>query len=133
MTPPSPENGPEQLNRLLSQFVQDGGFSICVLTDRNGLPIASACDREMDPERQAAIVGLIEKNGVVVAEGLGFERASEISFSYDRGRRLICKFFQAGGHDLILALTVEERQKTYRRSLKRLAASIRDVWELYWN
>ncbi len=133
MMPNSPESGPEQLGRLLSQFIQDGGFSICVLTDQNGLPIASACSNGFDPDRQAAVVGLVQKNVTTIAQALQFDHADEISYFYDQGQRLICKFFKAGDHDLILALTVVEKGKTYRRLTNLLISAIRKTWMQYWN
>jgi hypothetical protein len=129
----SPESGPRQLGKLLSQFIQDGGFSICVLTDQNGLPIASASQNGHDPDRQAAVMGLIQRNvAAVAAQGLGFAMADEIAFNYDQGQRLICKFFKAGNHDLILALTVADRNKTYRRLTRALIGAIRQTWQQYW-
>ena len=128
----TPTIGSDQLAQLLSQFIQNGGFSISVLTDKYGLPIASAFDNGFDPDRQAAVVGLIQKNVAAVAHGLGVSQADEISFHYDQGQRLICKFFKANDHELILAITVLDKGKSYRRLMKKVISEISQLWSQYW-
>ena len=51
----------QALSQLLEKLNQAGGFSISVLTDHHGLPLASAASEGFDPEVQSAVVAQIQK------------------------------------------------------------------------
>ncbi len=117
-----------ELNRLLAQLNQDGGFTISVLTDSQGLPIAAAGKDGLDSERQSAIVAMIQKTVSQVGNRLGMTEAEEISIYDSLGQRLVCRSFSANSHSLILAVTIPGSQITYRRLTRQAIAAITRIW-----
>lgn len=127
-----PLSGSMELNKLLAQMNSSDGFSISVLTDQQGLAIASAAADGLDPERQSAVVALVQKTAIQVGRQLGMAQADEISLFDTSGQRLICRPFQADGHELILAVMVPARGKSYRRATNQAISEIRRVWKQFW-
>lgn len=118
----------KELNRLLSQLNKDGGFTISVLTDAQGLAIAFAGQDGMDPERQSAIVAIVQKTISQVGSRLGMTATDEISVYDSLGQRLVCRPFKVNSHDLILAVTIPNNQISYRRLTNQAIAAIRHTW-----
>ncbi len=118
----------KEINRLLEQLNTDGGFTISVLTDSQGLPIASAGDSALDPDRQSAVVALIQKTVSQVGNRLGMEGADEISFNDAHGQRMVCRPFKINAHDLILAVMIPKGQTSYRRLTNQATAAISRIW-----
>ena len=122
--------GSSELCNLLAAMNQDGGFPISILTDRQGFPIASAAGSGQDPEKQSAVVALVQKTAVQVQEQLGMAKTDEISVYDSEGQRLVCRPFSVNRHDLILAVLVPDRHQSYRRLTTRTVNAIRRVWKL---
>jgi predicted regulator of Ras-like GTPase activity (Roadblock/LC7/MglB family) len=126
------ESGSVQMNRVLADMNKDGGFPISVLTDSQGLTIASSAEEGMDPERQSAVAAFLEKAILQVSKQLGMDGAVEISFFDANGRRLVCRMFTVHDQGLILAVMVPDRDKTYRRATNHAVCRIRKIWEHFW-
>jgi predicted regulator of Ras-like GTPase activity (Roadblock/LC7/MglB family) len=122
--------GSADLAKLLGEMNESGGFLISVLTDRHGFPIASAATPGQDPDRQSAVVALVQKTAAQVREQLGMAETDEISLYDSNGQRLVCRPFTANGYDLILAVLVPDRQKSYRRLTTHTVSDIRRLWNL---
>ncbi len=120
--------GPTRLNQLLQEMNAQGGFPVAVLTDRDGLPIASAMQAGQDTDRQAAVVAMVQRTAVQVQERLGLAEPDEISVFDAEGRRLVCRPFHAQGQDMILAVLVPDKAKKYRRLTNQAVAAIRQLW-----
>lgn len=126
------ESGSGKLNQLLAEMNQKGGFPISVLTDAQGLAIASAALNGMDTERQSAVVALVQKMAGQVVRQLGMGAADEIALNDSNGQRLICRPFQVKGHELILAVLVPEKENSYRRATNQIINEIRQTWKQFW-
>jgi predicted regulator of Ras-like GTPase activity (Roadblock/LC7/MglB family) len=111
---------------------QEGGFPITVLTDAQGLAIASASSDGTDPERQSAVVAFVQKTAVQVFKQLGLGAADEIALNAENGQRLICRPFQVSEHELILAVLVPEKNLAYRRATNNAVSEIRRTWKQFW-
>jgi predicted regulator of Ras-like GTPase activity (Roadblock/LC7/MglB family) len=108
---------------------QEGAFPISVLTDKEGFPIASATSNGQDPEKQAAVVAMVQRVANQVHSQLGMGQSNEISLYDSLGQRLVCRIFTAGRHDMILAVQVPHREQTYRRLTNLAIQAIRKNWE----
>ncbi len=120
--------GPTRLNQLLQEMNAQGGFPIAVLTDRDGLPIASVMEPGQDMDRQSAVVAMVQRTAVQVQERLGMAATDEISVFDAEGRRLVCRPFQVQGQDMILAVLVPDKEKKYRRLTNQALVAIRQLW-----
>ena len=130
MTNSLPKTGSTELANLLTVMNEQGGFPVAILTDRHGFPIASAAGPGQDPETQAAVVALVQKTAVQVRDQLGMAQTDEISLFAADGQRLVCRPFSANSHDLILAVVVPDKQKSYRRLTTQTVNAIRRAWRL---
>lgn len=130
MTDSEPKAGSAELSQLLADMNERGGFPVSVLTDRNGFTIAAAAVPGQDPDLQAAAVALVQKTSVQVRDQLSMAQTDEISVYDETGKRLVCRPFKAGNHDMILAVLVPERGKSYRRLTNSTVDAIRRLWKL---
>ncbi len=119
-----------ELARLLATMNEKGGFPIAVLTDRHGFSIASAAAPDQDPDIQSAVVALIQKTATQVSNQLGMAQTDEISLYDTEGRRLVCRPFEANGHEMILAVLVPNKEQSYRRLTNQAVNAIRRQWKL---
>lgn len=126
-----PVSGSSKLCQVLEELNQEGGYSIAVLTDSQGLTIASATMPGLDPERQSAVAALVHKAVDQAASRLGMDM-EEICLNASGGQRLVCRAFDAGSSQLILAVLMNNRQQTHRRLTGRAIHSIASIWETYW-
>jgi predicted regulator of Ras-like GTPase activity (Roadblock/LC7/MglB family) len=113
---------------ILNNMNQEANFPMSVLTDKEGLPIASAYSNGADPEKQSAVVAFLQKTAVQVSKQLGMNEIDEISFSYVDGQHLVCRPFNIDTNPLILAVIVSDRDQSYRRITNRALAEIRNIW-----
>jgi len=125
-------SGSVQLNSLLAQMNDEGGFPISVLTDSQGLTIAWAATRGLDPERQSAVVAFMQKSVLQVSKQLGMAEADEISFYDTNGQHLVCRPFNVDNYGLILAVLVPVRDISYRRVTNHAVNKIHKIWNQFW-
>jgi predicted regulator of Ras-like GTPase activity (Roadblock/LC7/MglB family) len=118
-----------EISRLLAKMNQEGGFDLSVLTDHEGLPIASAAEPDQDPEVHAAVVALVQKTALQVRNYIGFASTNEIMMNDIRGRRLVCRPFYIKGHEFILAVLIPDKTKTYRRLTNSAVNRIQKLWK----
>jgi len=121
-----------ELNNLLQNKNKEGGFPISVITDSQGLSIAAATVNGDDPDRQSAVVALIRKAAGQVTRQMGWGTTDEIALYQADGQRLVCRPFQAGDQDLILAVMVTNRQQSYRRITNTGITRIKHIWARIW-
>ena len=125
----SDKTGSEQLSNILADMNTQGGFLVSVLTDREGLPIASATAVDGEsPEMQAAVVALIQKSALQTAK-VNMDETDEVSVFDRQGRRLVCRPFQIGDRALALAVMVPHH-KSYRRLTQQAIAAVQQVWKI---
>ena len=124
------EVGSTELATVLENMNIAGKFSIAVITDRQGLPIASAASPGEDPETQSAVVALIQKTAAHLRTQLGMAQTDEIALYDQSGRRLICRPFTVNNHDMILAVVIPNKKQSYRRLTNQAVTAIRQQWKL---
>ncbi|HFC10327.1 MAG TPA: roadblock/LC7 domain-containing protein [Chloroflexi bacterium] len=124
------KRGSSQLSEILQEMNEAGGFSIAVLTDRHGFPLASAAGQGNDPDTQSAVVALIQKTAAQATSQLGIGQTDEITLFDSEGNRLVCRPFDVNGHQLILAVRIDDRHKAYRRLTNQAIRKISQAWRL---
>ena len=124
------KSGSTEMAKVLAQLNQAGGFPIAVLVDRDGFPLASAAAPGQNPEMQSAVVAQVQKTVNQVSDRLGMAQTDEVSVYDTEGRRLVCRPFSANGHDLILAVLVPDKQKSYRRLTNQAITAMHRLWKL---
>jgi predicted regulator of Ras-like GTPase activity (Roadblock/LC7/MglB family) len=132
MTQGNPISGSQALNQLLSRLNQEGGFSISVLTDSQGLSLAFATSPGMDADIQSAVVAQVQKTALQAGRQLGMTGTDEIVLNDTQGQRLVCRPFSVNDHHLILALMVPSKAQTYRLATNKAIRDIRQIWSSYW-
>jgi predicted regulator of Ras-like GTPase activity (Roadblock/LC7/MglB family) len=126
------ESGSARLNQFLADMSDKGGFPVAVVTDAQGLAIASACRDGRDTDRHSAVVASVQKMAAQVARQLDLGTTDEITMNTESGQRLVCRPFQVNGHELILAVIVPERDASYRRATNQIINEIRETWKQFW-
>jgi predicted regulator of Ras-like GTPase activity (Roadblock/LC7/MglB family) len=130
MHKPKTKSGSAKLSELLTEMNERGKFSISVLTDQHGFPIAAAGQSGEDAETQAAVVALVQKTAVQAHHQLGMAEIDEISLLDTAGQRLVCRPFNAKGYDMILAVRVADKNLSYRRLTNQAITAVRRIWKL---
>ncbi len=124
------KSGSAQLSDILAEMNQKGSFSIAIITDQNGFPVASAAAADEDPDTQSAVVALVQKTAVQARHQLGMAQTDEISLFDADGQRLVCRPFSANGYDMILAIRIPDKKQSYRRLTNRAIRDVKKLWRL---
>jgi hypothetical protein len=119
--------GPENLIEALRTLNTRGAFLITVLTDAEGLLLASAPSPGWDAEKQAAVVALVQR-AVRQAQAARMDAADEVAIRDVAGRRLVCRPFELDGQTLLLSVLMEAG-KPYRRLTNDAIRDVRRTWE----
>ena len=119
---------PGNLMDVLLSLNTTGGFLVTVLTDAEGLVLASAPSPGWDADKQAAVVALIQRTARQ-AQVVSLGEMDEISLRDVSGRRLICRTFDVDGTVLLLSILTEEG-KPYRRLTNAAVRGVRQVWAI---
>ena len=130
MVSQSDKRGSSRLSEILKEMNEAGGFSVAVLTDQEGFPLASAALEGNDPEIQAAVVALIQKTAAQATNQMGIGQTDEITLFDGEGNRLVCRPFEVNGHQLILAVRIDDRHKAYRRLTNQAIRKVSQTWRL---
>lgn len=118
-----------EIYQLLRQAQKNGNLDAVVLTDGEGLPMASATDNGTDGETTAAVAALARRVAMRVEERIGMDTIDESHFRDKVGRLLVCRLFEAGGQNLILIVLVDQK-RTYRRVTNRLIKQVQKLWKV---
>jgi len=120
--------GPGNLIDVLQSLNAMGGYLVTVLTDADGLVLASAPAPGWDADKQAGVVALIQR-AARQAQMVSLGLTDEISIRDVNGRRLICRLFEVDGKTLLLSILADEG-KPYRRLTNAAVRGIRRVWAI---
>lgn len=123
------KSGSDIFSKILADMNRDGNFAISVLTDQEGFPIASATDNGHDPEKQAAVVALVQKVANQAHNQLGMGQSTEILLYDSLGQRLVCRMFTSNHHPMTLAVLIPHKTQPYRRVTNLAIQSICKNWE----
>jgi hypothetical protein len=113
---------------LLDRMDQEGGFTVSVLTDENGFPLAATGGTDAS-EEQAAVVAQIQRVVLRVQDHLSMAAPEEITLNDINGKKLVCRSFDTGGMRVLLAVLVPSRGKSYRKLMNQAIHSIQKAWE----
>jgi predicted regulator of Ras-like GTPase activity (Roadblock/LC7/MglB family) len=115
---------------ILKDLTQGGDFSIAVLTDRNGLPIASSDGDQVTSEAQSAVVAQIQNVVIRALGNISMSTPDEISLNDVDGRKLVCRQFSGGDGAVYLAVVMPNRSKPYRKAMNRAIRLVQQVWNI---
>jgi predicted regulator of Ras-like GTPase activity (Roadblock/LC7/MglB family) len=122
----------DNLTQLLTEMNQEGNFLVSLLADQNGLPIVFAAGDGYDAEKQSATIAMVKKSIAQNEKRLGISAAREINIVDEDGHLLICRSFTANNNDLTLAVLMDNRQQSYRRSTTKAMNQIIRIWKKHW-
>ena len=126
------KSGFDMLTNVLFDMNNTGKFPLSILTDKDGLPIVSAANDGVVPERQAAVIGFIRKTSDQVSKLLAWPELDEISYSFTNGYILVSRPFHARDNYLTLATIVTDKNVQYRNVMSLAITEIQKAWEFYW-
>ncbi len=112
-TPVSSKYLQGKLEKILYQINKDGDFKTSIISDIDGLSLASATS-DFDDQRIAAIAGIVQEVSAKAEKYIGFKKMDEVSMVDDDKFRLVCREFEVQGRHLILTVMVPP-YKTYRK------------------
>ncbi len=113
---------------LLAQMNQAGHFTAAVLASDDGLPVASApTPSPYDSDTIAAMVTMVKDFIKQTQTRLGLADVDEVAIFVNDRSRLICRYFDAGAHPLVLTVLAPPHV-SYRRVMSRAIKEIRKVW-----
>lgn len=102
-----------KLEKILYQINKEGDFKTSIISDIDGLSLASATS-DFDEQRVAAIAGIVQEVSAKAEKYIGFKKMDEVSMVDDDKFRLVCREFEVEGRHLILTVMVPP-YKTYRK------------------
>jgi predicted regulator of Ras-like GTPase activity (Roadblock/LC7/MglB family) len=118
----------QSIHDQLKEINQRSGFTATVLTDDDGLPLATASQTEGDlAEMLAAVAPLVQRMVQRSNERAGLSEANEVVINNADRSRLICRFFVARQQMLILACLVPEGVP-YRRAMNLTVSTVQKIW-----
>lgn len=111
---------------IIQQLGQQPGFIAAVLTDASGFPLASSSGGGT-ADAPAAIAAMIQRVAEQARSHVGLGAMDEVTMNDEAGQRLVCRWFTAGDHKLILAVKVSP-QVAYRRATNQAIKQIKQAW-----
>ncbi len=117
---------PATFDEALQNMIDRGQLEGAVLASSDGLPIATV-PSAYDAETAAAMVALLQSVSNEAHDQLGMSGVDEVTVVGRDRRRLVCRYLQIDGEELILALMVPAN-RYYRRISNRAIKEIKAVW-----
>ena len=111
-------------NGVLYQINREGGFDAAVLATNDGLSIAAAGSYNAD--MLAAIVPQVKKFVLRARAGLDMAMVDEVSVVHTDRTRLVSRYFDVDGEELILTVIVP-RRRSYRRATNQAIREIKRI------
>jgi predicted regulator of Ras-like GTPase activity (Roadblock/LC7/MglB family) len=116
----------ELFEGLLEKMNKQGNFGAAVLSMRDGLPLASS-PAHYEDEMAAAMVTLLNEAIKRFNQQLNLPQVDEISIVGDDRTRLVCRYFNVNGHELMLTVLTPPDQ-SYRLLTTRVIKEIERIW-----
>jgi predicted regulator of Ras-like GTPase activity (Roadblock/LC7/MglB family) len=115
--------------QILVQMNEEGQFTAAILASDDGLLVAAApTPSPYDAETVAAMVALVKDFIKQTQTRIGLAEVDEVSIVVGDRSRLICRYFNAGTHPLVLAILAPPNH-SYRRLTTRAARDIQAAWQ----
>ncbi len=114
------------LTQVLKDMNAKGSFSASVLATAGGLTVAVA-PTDFEAQTVAAMVALVREAVDRAQARIGMGRVDELSALDGRGTRLVCRYFDAAGEPLILAVVIPVGRE-YRKFTDEAIRRLMDAW-----
>ncbi len=115
------------IQQIIENLSHEDGFGTVVLTNASGLPLATSENRA-EAEALAAVVADVLRASAGISVRLGWGPMSEVMLlSEDAQRGVLCRTFQAGASELVLAFFILP-QHTYWRATTQAIRDIQKAW-----
>jgi predicted regulator of Ras-like GTPase activity (Roadblock/LC7/MglB family) len=115
------------LNDILQRVLDQGEYEAALISDRDGLPLASTGTAEADG-MMAAMTALLHEAALQAHRRLDLAYVNELSLVSDDRYRYVCRFFRtATGQNLSLTVMVPPDQ-AYRRVTNEAIKKIVTTW-----
>ncbi len=116
------------IQSILMEAKHAGAFERILLTDNQGLPIASSMDDIEQSEVYAAVVSMIQKLATQINQALQSSSTAEFVLDGIDGKRLVIRPFKVKETELLLSVLIPDHQSSYRRLLAKTIRSIKSTW-----
>ncbi len=115
------------IQQIIEDLSRQEGFGTVVLTNVSGLPLATSENRQ-EAEALAAVVADMLRSAAGISNRLGWGAMNEIMLlSNDAQRGVLCRRFQAGEQELVLALFIRP-QHVYWQATAQAIQKIKQAW-----
>lgn len=115
---------------LLSEMAAKGEFTTAVITDQNGLLIASS-DGDMEAcESQSAAIAQLQGFVQRAVDHLNMDAPEEVSFNDTSGRKMVCRSFPVDQAVMYLAVIVPSKFKSHRKLMNQAIRAVQKLWKL---
>ena len=116
------------IQALMQEINQQGNFLHTLLTDDQGLPIASSMTDLDQSEVQAALVSMVQKMACQISDSLQMSPTAEFVLNDVEGKRLVIRPFTIQGTEFILTVLISNHQIPYRRLIGSAIKTIKSTW-----
>jgi predicted regulator of Ras-like GTPase activity (Roadblock/LC7/MglB family) len=113
--------------QTLRKINRAGSFEASVLASSDGLPIATV-PSEYDTDVTAAMVALLGSVAQQTRDHVGMAPLDEVTVRSSDHIRLVCRCFQVGGEEFILAVVIPREQRYYRQLTNQAIRELRLAW-----
>ena len=117
-------------HQVLVDFSKDMGFDLVLITDSEGLPIASSSSDYEQNEIHAAVLNKMKNFMNHFSSQLDLIATSELTIRDQSGKLIVVKPFISNGSEFAIVSLHSDPTKTYKRSLKKLVRVVQDNWNL---
>jgi predicted regulator of Ras-like GTPase activity (Roadblock/LC7/MglB family) len=114
------------LSQILKQMNERGQFRVAVLATSDGLPVATVSTPD-DTEAAAAMAAVLQRVAKQARGPLGMAEVEELVLQSRDRTRMVCRYFQVGNEELILAVMVDPGAY-YRSATSRAMREIETIW-----
>jgi hypothetical protein len=118
------------LTKFLRSMSDSSRFEQLILTDEQGLLIASSGGNQEQTESQAAILSMIKSFMSRMNAQMSLSSTSEFIFRDINGKKLVVRPFFANKTELILSVLIPDDHIPYKRALNSAIRSIQSVWTI---
>ncbi|MCK4763538.1 MAG: roadblock/LC7 domain-containing protein [Candidatus Aminicenantes bacterium] len=118
-----------KLEKVLFRINKEGGFRASIISDLDGLSLASVAS-EFDDRRISAISAIVQDVSEKAEKHFDFKRMDEVSLVDDGKFRLVFRQFEVGGQQFILTAAVPPHtayRKLTNAALKEISNILKEM------
>jgi hypothetical protein len=118
------------LTKFLCSLCDSSNFEQLILTDEQGLLIASSGNNQEQSENQAAILSMIKTFMARMNDQMNLSLTSEFILRDANGKKLVVRPFYANKTELIISALIPDDHTPYKRTFNSAIRSIQLVWTI---